>query len=167
MNKTDKHSASTAGVLSIISSCFDLTIATLFIITVYYYEKYVSFTYVLYANTTIQPDVSVFIGSLGFLAFAFGLSAGVLSLKKTEWAICLFGASLLLVFGFLSIVDFVVVGLPVLGTIVPDYPNVHPVRFSISPLVFSILISLVMVLSALSLILIFKNKAKFAALSDQ
>jgi len=166
MNITANHSTLTAGVLSVISSCFALAIAALFIITVYYYEQYVSFTYVLYVNTTIQPTVAIFIGSLGFLAFAFGTSAGVLSLKKIEWAMCLFGASFLLTFGFLTIVDFVVIGLPVLGTIIPDYPNMHPVRFSISPLVFSVVISLVIVPSAVSLILIVKDKTKFAAKND-
>jgi len=155
-----------AGILSIISSCFVLVIATLFIITAYYYDQYVSFTFILYVNTTIQPAVAIFIGGLGFLAFAFGLSAGILSLKKIEWAICLSGTSLLLAFGVSSIVDFVVIGLPVLGTIIPDYPNVHPVRFSISPLVFSVLISPIIVLSTVCLTLIVTSKTKFTPYSE-
>lgn len=162
MNEENKHSTLIVGVLSIISSCFALAIATLFEIISYYYSQYVSYTYIPYGfNQSIQPTVAIFIGGLGFLAFAFGLGAGILSLKKSGWGIRAFGASLLLVFAVLSIVDFTVIGLPVLGTIIPDFSNVHPLRFSISPLVFSVLIFPVIVLSAVSLILIVTDKTKF------
>ena len=150
-----------AGILSIISSCFTLATAIVLIRWVYFYNLYVFDTYIPYgANPLVPVQVTLILAGVGCLAFSFGLSAGILSIKKIQRSICLFGASLLLVFGVLSSVNFAVGGMPALGELNPDI-TVHLVQFSIFPLSFFALVTPVILLSVTSLYFITTRKTEF------
>ena len=105
-----------AGILSIINSCFTLVTAIVLIRWAYFYNLYVFDTDLPYgANPLVHVQVTLILAGMGCLAFPFGLSTGILSIKKIQRSICLFGAILLLVFGVLSSVNFAVGGMPTLG----------------------------------------------------
>ena len=150
-----------AGILSIISSCFTIVAAIVLIRWAYFYDMYVFDTYVPYGvNPLTSVLVTLILAGLGCLAFAFGLSAGIFSIRKIQRSLCLFGASILLVFGLLASVNFSVGGMPALGELNPDF-NVHPVQFSICPLSFFALVSPIIFLSAMSMIFVIIRKAEF------
>jgi hypothetical protein len=87
------------GILTILGSCIAAFIGMLMLIASAfesnaYYYSYNPYPYYL------------FIGFFGILGFAFGLTAGIFSLKRKHFALSIVGTSLLLLSGFVMVVLF-------------------------------------------------------------
>ena len=75
-----------------------------------------------------SPDHwTLFIGVTGFFAFAFGLTAGIMSLKRKNWALTMAGACLTMLSGFTTIPAFgtmfptgLLFGIPIIAFSVPS-----------------------------------------------
>jgi hypothetical protein len=89
-----------AGILTIIAACISIFIGTVGIIDLgtsfaYYY----GFAYAFF-----------FMGIFGILAFAFGLTGGIFSIKRIHFALSIVGISLVLVSGFVTIIELAAMG---------------------------------------------------------
>lgn len=90
------------GVLTIIGSCFALPAAILSI--------YISYDWGAYGYGA-YPAYILFFGIFGLIAFAFGLAAGIMTLKRIHIVFSIFGVSFLLASGVMMIIAVLVLGL--------------------------------------------------------
>jgi hypothetical protein len=87
------------GILTIVGSCIAAFIGILMLIA----SAFQSNAYYYYYN---PYPYYLFIGIFGILGFAFGLTAGIFSLKRRHFAFSIIGISLLLLSGFVTMVLF-------------------------------------------------------------
>jgi hypothetical protein len=79
----------TSGILTIIASCIAMLFGFLYlIIGIQYYGYGYGYNYSYYSNALIS-------GILGILGFSFGLTAGILTLKRSQKILAIFGISFL------------------------------------------------------------------------
>jgi ribosomal protein L40E len=115
---TEKRSAfpTAAGILAIIAACI------IIIFGIIYMAEFVSGrteyqNYYPYDYYTVNPPEYFVAGLFGLLGFAFGLTAGIITLKRRLFAMAIFGMALMTVAGILFFVEPVVgiiFGTPVL-----------------------------------------------------
>jgi hypothetical protein len=88
----------TAGILTIIASCLTIIFGILFIIEGI--EGLINYTINNYYYNLISTVTILIAGTIGILAFSFGLSAGTLTLKRNNKKFAIFGVSFLLASSF-------------------------------------------------------------------
>ncbi|MGA9388097.1 MAG: hypothetical protein WBV70_04645 [Candidatus Bathyarchaeia archaeon] len=122
-----------AGILTIIAACACLIAGIIGLIV---------FALSLLPQLLIQ-------GAIAVLAFAFGLTSGIMSLKRRHFAMTAFGICLIVVAGFVNVLVF---GVPMgFGYTGPIYPILMSISFGLP----------ILVLSILSIIFIFLSRKEF------
>jgi hypothetical protein len=122
-----------AGILTIIAACACLIVGIIGLIV---------FALSLIPQLLIQGVIAV-------LAFAFGLTSGIMSLKRKHFAMTAFGACLIIVAGFVNLLVF---GVPMgFGYTSSIYPILMSLSFGVPILVPSIL----------SIIFVFLSRREF------
>lgn len=111
MFKSEKSGYPTAaGVLTIIAACICLFLGIL------YMYAYVEGEYSYYYGRVHPPEYFL-TGIFGLLGFAFGLTGGILALKRRVFPLVIIGMALMMIEGIFSFVEpviGVVFGIPVL-----------------------------------------------------
>lgn len=120
----------TAGILTIIASCMSIIIGIAGVIafansfSYYYYNYYYRYYY--------GPDYGwLFLAIFDILAFAFGLTGGILSIRRRQFTLSIVGMSLGLVSGFVTMI--------VAGGLVRDGSWVGALAFGLPMIILSIL----------------------------
>jgi hypothetical protein len=101
-----------AGVLTIISACICILLGILY--TVVYIDG-------VYRGYRVHPPEYFLAGIFGLLGFAYGLTAGILALKRRMFPVAIIGMALVMVAGVLSFVEpfiGIIFGLPMLVLVI-------------------------------------------------
>ena len=97
----------TAGILTIIGSCVAIAMGIIYLAAALFSYGY-AYGYI-YGLSVYYLITGIF----GIIAFAFGLTGGIFSLKRKRLAFSIFGMSLLIASGIMMAIPLWVFGLPI------------------------------------------------------
>jgi hypothetical protein len=101
----------TAGILTIIGSCIAIVMGIIYLVAALFSVGYAyGYTYGYFYGLSVYYLIT---GILGIIAFAFGLTGGIFSLKRKRLAFSIFGMSLLIASGIMMAMPVWVFGLPI------------------------------------------------------
>ena len=95
-----------AGVLAIVAACISIFLGIVGIMIFAYWSGY--YYYSGYYGMTNYWFVVM--GVFGILAFGLGLSGGIFTLRRSQFALSIIGESLVLLSAFVTMISFVVAG---------------------------------------------------------